>query len=87
MPIDFSEAIHRPARVRLTSKPGYLSYKSARWCPTSGLQLHDQTPSAIDQVDNLAGVMMMKQAQLNDLILQSLEHELGGVHVYRTAIQ
>ena len=28
----------------------------------------------------------MKQQQLNDLILQSLEHEMGGVQVYRTAI-
>lgn len=28
----------------------------------------------------------MKQPQLNDLILQSLEHEIGGVQVYRTAI-
>jgi len=29
----------------------------------------------------------MKQQQLNDLILQSLEHEMGGVQVYRTAVQ
>lgn len=29
----------------------------------------------------------MKQEQLNDLILQSLEHEIGGVQVYRTAIE
>jgi len=29
----------------------------------------------------------MKQQQLNDLILQSLEHELGGVQVYRTAVE
>jgi len=28
----------------------------------------------------------MKQLQLNDLILQSLEHEIGGVQVYRTAV-
>jgi hypothetical protein len=28
----------------------------------------------------------MKQQQLNDLILQSLEHEMGGIQVYRTAI-
>ena len=28
----------------------------------------------------------MKQLQLNDLILQSLEHEMGGVQVYRTAV-
>ena len=28
----------------------------------------------------------MKQQQLNDLILQSLEHELGGVQVYRNAV-
>jgi hypothetical protein len=29
---------------------------------------------------------MMKQQQLNDLILQSLEHEMGGVQVYRIAV-
>jgi hypothetical protein len=29
----------------------------------------------------------MKQEQLNDLILQSLEHEMGGVKVYETALQ
>jgi rubrerythrin len=29
----------------------------------------------------------MKQNQLNDLILQSLEHEMGGVKVYETAVQ
>jgi rubrerythrin len=29
----------------------------------------------------------MKTEQLNDLILQSLEHEMGGVKVYETAVQ
>ena len=29
----------------------------------------------------------MKKEQLNDLILQSLEHEMGGVLVYETALQ
>jgi ferritin-like metal-binding protein YciE len=28
----------------------------------------------------------MKQEQVNDLILQSLEHEMGGVKVYQTAV-
>jgi hypothetical protein len=31
--------------------------------------------------------MIMKDAQVKDLILQSLEHELGGVKVYETAVQ
>lgn len=29
----------------------------------------------------------MKQDQLNDLILQSLEHEMGGAKLYETAVQ
>jgi hypothetical protein len=29
----------------------------------------------------------VRQEQLNDLIIQSLEHEMGGVQVYRTAIE
>jgi rubrerythrin len=29
----------------------------------------------------------VKTEQLNDLILQSLEHEMGGVKVYETAVQ
>jgi hypothetical protein len=28
----------------------------------------------------------MKQSQVNELLLQSLEHERGGVHVYETAL-
>ena len=28
----------------------------------------------------------MKPAQVNDLILQSLEHEMGGVKVYELAV-
>ncbi len=29
----------------------------------------------------------MKQEQLNELLLQSLEHEKGGVLVYQTALE
>jgi rubrerythrin len=30
---------------------------------------------------------MMKQAQLKELLLQSLQHERGGIEVYKTALQ
>jgi hypothetical protein len=30
---------------------------------------------------------MMKQDQLKELLLQSLQHERGGIEVYKTALQ